>query len=176
MFWERLKTVFGGWLAVKPKQLIDSHIQSIVCFQIITENCFECWLSFKWFYNWMRSCFKCFDQSLKAIKSLFNFCNKQQLRYLIIEKQIWVFHWFCFQELKIALIKREWNRIFIFIDFRSFCNKCNPFVLCVNSGVIGQEVLCALEVVKINILGGVCAEPKEVCVLRGSRSFLWWCV
>jgi len=34
----------------------------------------------------------------------------------------------------------------------------------------------ALEVVKINILGGVCAEPKEVCVLRGSRSLLWWCV
>jgi len=37
-------------------------------------------------------------------------------------------------------------------------------------------VLCALEVVKINILGGVCAEPKVVCVLRGSRSILWWCV
>ena len=35
-------------------------------------------------------------------------------------------------------------------------------------------MLCALEVVKINILGGVCAEPKEVCVLRGSRSLLWW--
>jgi len=32
--------------------------------------------------------------------------------------------------------------------------------------------LCALEVVKINILGGVCAEPKEVCVLRGTRSLL----
>jgi len=74
------------------------------------------------------------------------------------------------------LIKREWNRIFICIDFRSFCNKCNPSILCVNSGVIGLEVLCALEVVKINILGGVCAEPKEVCVLRGSRSLLWWCV
>jgi len=67
------------------------------------------------------------------------------------------------------LIKRECNRIFICIDFRSFCNKCNPFVLCVNFGVIGREVLCALEVVKINILGGVCVEPKEVCVLRGSR-------
>jgi len=62
------------------------------------------------------------------------------------------------------------------IDFRSFCNKCNPSILCVNSCVISREVLCALEVVKISILGGVCAEPKEVCVLRGSRSLLWWCV
>ena len=36
-------------------------------------------------------------------------------------------------------------------------------------------MLCALEVVKISILGGVCAEPKEVCVLRGSRTLLSWC-
>ena len=36
-------------------------------------------------------------------------------------------------------------------------------------------MLCVLEVVKISILGGVCAKPKEVCVLRGSRSLLWWC-
>ena len=35
--------------------------------------------------------------------------------------------------------------------------------------------MCALEVVKINILGG-CAEPKEVCFLRRSRSLLWWCL
>ena len=127
----------------------------------------------------MRSCFKCFDQSLKAIKSLFNFCNKQELRFnhrktylsfsLILLSRVKD----CFE---IVLIKREWNRIFICIDFRSFCNKCNPSVLCVNSGVLSREVLCALEVVKINILGGVFAEPKEVCVLRGSRSLLWWCV
>jgi len=32
-------------------------------------------------------------------------------------------------------------------------------------------VLCALEVVKINILGGVCAEPKEVCVLGDQGHF-----
>jgi len=127
----------------------------------------------------MCSCFKCFDQSLKAIKSLFSFCNKQELRFnhrktylsfsLIFLSRVED----CFE---IALIKREWNRIFVCIDFRSFCNKCNPFVPCVNSGVLGREVLCALEVVKINILGDVCAEPKEVCVLRVSRSLLWWCV
>jgi len=98
---------------------------------------------------------------------------------LIIGKQIWVFHWFCFSRVEdcfeIALIKRVWNRIFICINFISFCNKCNPSALCVNSGVWGREVLCALEVVKISILGGVCAEPKEVCVLRGSRTLLSWC-
>ena len=49
-------------------------------------------------------------------------------------------------------------------------------MICVHSGVVKPRGLCALEVVKINILGGVCAEPKEVCVLRGSRSLLWWCV
>ena len=77
---------------------------------------------------------------------------------------------------KFALIKREWNRISIVLISDHSVTSVNPFVLCVNSGVLGQEVLCALEVVKINILGGVCAEPKEVCVLRGSRSLLWWCV
>ena len=29
----------------------------------------------------MRSNFKCFDQSLKAIKSLFRLCNKQELSF-----------------------------------------------------------------------------------------------
>ena len=180
MFWERLKTVFGGWLVVKPKQPIDSHIQPIVCFQTITENCFVLWLSFKWFYKWMCFCFKCFDQSLKAINSLLSFVTKNNWD-LIIEKHIWVFHWFCFSRVERLLWycfdQRESGIGFSScIDFKSFCNKCNPSILYVNSGVIGQEVLCALEVVKINILGGVCAEPKEVCVLRGSRSLLWWCV
>ena len=78
VFWKRLKTIFDGWLAVKPKQPIDSNIQPVVCFGTITENSFVLWLSFKWFYNWIRSIFKCFDQSLKAINSLLSFCNKQQ--------------------------------------------------------------------------------------------------
>ena len=143
MFWERLKTVFSGWLAVKPKQPIDSRIQPIVCFGTITENCFVLWLSFKWFYNWMRSNFKCFYQSLKAINSLFKLCNKQKLRFNHRKTYLSFSLILLFKSLKIALIKREWNRIFICIDFRSFCNKCNPFVLCVNS-VCEAKKCCVL--------------------------------
>jgi len=44
---ERLKTVLGGWLAVKPKQPIDSHFQSIVCLKILTETI----LLVKWALN-----------------------------------------------------------------------------------------------------------------------------
>ena len=178
MFLERLKTVFDGWLAVKPKQPIDSSIQPIVCFGTITENCFVLWLSFKWFYNWLRSNFKCFDQSLKAINSLFSLCHKQELRFNKRKTDLSFSLIFAFEELNFALSllgSKECGIGFSScIDFISFCNKCNPFVLWRNS-VWSWEVLCVLEVVKINILSGVRAEPKEVCVLRGSRLLLWWC-
>ena len=35
--------------------------------------------------------------------------------------------------------------------------------------MIGQEVLCALEAVKINILGGVCSKPKGSVFLEGIK-------
>jgi len=86
----------------------------------------------------MRCSFKCFDQSLKAIKSLFRLCKKQELSFNHRKIDL-SFSLFLLSRVKdcfeITLIKREWNRIFICIDFRSFCNKCNPSVLCVNSGV-----------------------------------------
>ena len=128
-----LKSAFDGWLAVKPKQPIDSSIQPIVCFGTITENCFVLWLSIKWFYNWLRSSFKCFDQSLKAINSLLCLCNKQELRLnqrktnlsfsLILLLKSWSF------DLRL-LGSRECGIGFSScIDFRSFYNKSNPFVL-----------------------------------------------
>ena len=147
MFLERLKTIFDGWLAVKPKQPIDSSIQPIVCFGTITENCFVLWLSIKWFYNWLRSSFKCFDQSLKAINSLLCLCNKQELRFnqrkrylsfsLIFLLKSWRLLWDCFWLRKCGI------GFLTCIDFRSFCNKCNPFVLCENS-VCEAEKCCVL--------------------------------
>ena len=133
-----LKTVFDGWLAVKPKQPIDSRIQPIVYFGTITENYFVLWLSFKWFYNWIRSSFKCFDQSLKAIKSLFRLCNKQELRFnkrktdlsfsLILLLKSWRLLWDCFWARECGI---------------GFSTCINPFVLCENS-VCEAEKCCVL--------------------------------
>jgi len=104
------------------------------------------------------------------------FCNKQEkkkrektdLSFSEIAFKIWVFTfelWFS-QEIV------EYD--YICIDFSSFCDKCNSFlILCTFWCCKAKKV--ALEVVKINIFGG-CAEPKEVCFLKGSRSFLWWCL
>jgi len=71
----------------------------------------------------MRSCFKCFDHSLKIINSLFIFYNKQELRFnhrktdlsfsLILLSRVKD----CFE---LALIKRKWNRIsFVLISVHS---------------------------------------------------------
>ena len=91
---EKLKTVLVGWHAVKPKQSIVSCNQSIVCLKILTKFVFVSWVCFKWFSNWIRSCFKCFDQSLKAINNLFMFYRKQEkrktdLRFSEIAFKIW---------------------------------------------------------------------------------------
>ena len=143
MFWERLKTVFDGWLAAKPKQPIDSSIQPIVCFGTITESCFVLWLSFKWFYNWIRSSFKCYDQSLKAINSLFRLCNKQELRFNQRKTDL---------SFSLIFLLKSWRLLWSrecgigfssCIDFRSFCNKCNPYVLWENS-VCEAEKCCVL--------------------------------
>jgi len=51
---------------LKPKQLIDSRKQPIVCFGTITEKLF----SFDWALNALTvyaPVFKCFDQSLNAM-------------------------------------------------------------------------------------------------------------
>ena len=179
MFLERLKTVFDGWLAVKPKQPIDSSIQPIVCFGTIIENCFVLWLSIKWFYNWIRSSFKCFNQSLNTINSLFRLCNKQQLRFNQRKTYLSFSLILVLKELEIALrllgSKRVWYRIWILYWFQIF--SVTSVILCTLKKlcVWRWEVLCVLEVVKISILSGVCAEPKEVCVLRGTRSLFWWC-
>ena len=120
MFLERLKTVFDGWLAVKPKQPIDSSIQPIVCFGTITKNCFVLWLSIKWFYNWLRSSFKCFDQSLNAINSLFSLCNKQELGF---NKKITDLSFsliLLLKSLRLLWSKRVWYRIFILHWFQIF--------------------------------------------------------
>ena len=147
------------WLTCCQTKTIDWFALSTDClFSNHTENYFVCWLSFKWFCNWMRSCFKCFDQSLKAIKSFFRFCNKQELRFnhrktylsfsLILLSRVKD----CFE---IALIKREWNMIFICIDFRSFCNKCN------------QLTLCKLW----------CDRPRSVVCSWGCQDqHSWWCL
>ena len=144
MFLERLKTVFDGWLALKPKQSIDSSIQ-IVCFGTITENCFVLWLSFKWLYNWKHSSFKCFDQSLIAINSLFRSCNKQELSFnqrktdlsfsLILLLKSWRLIWDCFDQESVIY---DFHLVLI-SDL--FCNKCNPFVLWRNS-VCEAEKCC----------------------------------
>jgi len=124
MFLERLKTIFYGWLAIKPKQPIDSSIQPIVCFGTITENCFVLWLSIKWFCNWIRSSFKCFDQSLNAINSLFKFSNKQQLGFNQRKTNLSFSLILLMKELEIILrllgSKRVWYRIFILYWFQIF--------------------------------------------------------
>ena len=171
MFLERLKIVFDGWHAVKPKQLIDLWKQPIVCFGTITENCFVLWLSFKWFYNWIRSSFKSFDQALNAINSLFKFCNKQ-LSFNQRKTDLSFSLIFLLKELEIALrllgSKRVWYRIFILYWFQIFSVTsvilCTLKKLCVYS----WEVLCVLEVVKINILSGVVLSQRK-CVSWGDQ-------
>jgi len=85
----------------------------------------------------------CFDQSLKAINSLFRWCNKQELRFnqrktyfsfsLILLLKSWRLLW-----------SRECGIGFSScIDFRSFYNKCNPFVLWRNY-VCEAEKCCVL--------------------------------
>jgi len=103
---------------------LTCQTKTIDCFGTITKNCFVLWLSFKWFYNWIRSSFKCFDQSLKAINSLFSLCNKQEERFEFLnytEKQIWVFTVFCYLKswsvLWFCFWSRKWNRIFILYWF-----------------------------------------------------------
>ena len=153
MFLERLKIVFDGWLAVKPKQLIDLWKQPIVCFGTITENCFVLWLSFKWFYNWIRSSFKCFEQALNAINSLFKFCNKQ-LSFNQIKIDLSFSLILLLKELKIALrllgSKRVWYRIFILYWFQ-ICS-------------VTSVIFCTFE------RNSVCIAEKCCVFLRSSRS------
>ena len=62
------------------------------------------------------------------------------------------------------------------IDFSWFCNSVVRFVICVHSGVVKpKRVVCSWGC-QDQHSWCACDEPKEVCVLRGSRSLLWWCV
>ena len=67
------------WLTCCQTKTTDwfEHSTDCLFFGTIIENCFVLWLNIKWFYNWIHSSFKCFDQSLNEINSLFRLCNKQ---------------------------------------------------------------------------------------------------
>jgi len=57
-----------------------------------------------------------------------------------------------------GFLKREWNRITsVLISIHSVTSVIRSEYF-VNYGVVSQGVLCALEVVKINILGVCCAK------------------
>ena len=125
--------------------------------------------------NWLRSSIKCFDQSLKSINGLFMFWNKQ-------EKQIWVFQlWqrlissFEHSHQALGFLKEEWNRIAFVLISDCSVNKCNSFWIFCIFWCCCQGVLCALEVVKIIILGVCCA--KVSVFLEGFKvTLLWWFV
>ena len=132
----------------QTKQPIDSWKQPIVCFGTITENCFVLWLSIKWFYNWIRSSFKCFDQALNAINSLFRFCYKQKLKFnqrktnlsfsLILLLKSWSLL------LRLLGSKRVWYRIFILYWFQIF--SVTSVILCTfeeNLCVKLRSVVCS---------------------------------
>jgi len=86
---EKVENCFD-WLTCCQTKTIDCFVQSIDClFENPNKICFVSWVCFKWFSNWIRSCFKCFDQSLKVINSLFMIYNKQEKRKT----------YFCFSEI-----------------------------------------------------------------------------
>jgi len=105
-------------------------------------------------FNWIRSCIKCFHQSLKAINSLFMFYNKQ-------EKKNWVFQlweiafkfWtFTFQ---LWFSQERWNRITSVLISVYSVNKCNSF-----------WILCNFW----------CCKPRSVVCSWGSQDQHSWCV
>ena len=107
---EKVENCFG-WLTCCQTKTINCFVLSIDClFENPNKICFVSWVCFKWFSNWMCSCFKCFVQSLKAINSLFMLYNKQgkrktDLSFSEIAFKIWTFTiqlWF-FQESGIGL-------------------------------------------------------------------------
>ena len=64
---------------------------------------------------------------------------------------------FEYSQFSFGFLKREWNKITsVLISVHSVT--VIRFEFFVNSGVVSQGVLCALEVVKINILGVCCAK------------------
>jgi len=135
---------------------------------------FVSWISFNWFHNRIRFCFKCFNQDLNTINSLLMFYNKQQERKtnLSCSKSFQAFEF----SLR-ALVIQERSRIgLLCIDFSWFCNSVIRSVICVHSSVVKpRKVVCSWGC-QGQHSWCVCAEPKEVCFLRGSRSLLWWCV
>jgi len=65
---------------------------------------------------------------------------------------------FEYSQFSFGFLKREWNRItfvLISVHFVTIVIRSEYIVI---SGVVSQGVLCALEVVKINILGVCCAK------------------
>jgi len=109
-------------------------------------------------FNWIRSCIKCFDQSLKAINSLFMFYKKTRKTYLSFSVVRDCFQVFEHSLFSFGFLKREWNRITSVLISVCYVNKCNSFwILCI-FWCCSQGVLCALEVFKINILGVCCAK------------------
>ena len=91
--------VFWKGLTCCQTKTIDCFVLSMNClFENPNKICFVSWVCFKWFSNWIRSYFKCFDQSLKAINNLFIFITNKER-----EKHIWVFQFErdCFQDLNI---------------------------------------------------------------------------
>ena len=80
-------------------------------------------------------------------------------------------NWDC---LEIEIDQRVWDRISACIDFIFFfCNKCNPWILLNKFVCVFAEKWCVfLRGSRSAFLVLVCW-PREVCVLRGSRSLSW---
>ena len=110
--------------------------------------------------NWIRSSIECFDQSLKAINSLFMFYNKQEKTYLSFSVEKNCFQVCEYSHSALGFLKRMWNRITSVLISDCSVNKCNSFWTFCIFGCCCQGVLCVLEVVKINILGVCCAKGR----------------
>ena len=166
---------YFGWLTCCQTKATDWFALSIDClFENSNIIIFGSWVSFNWFHNRIRSCFKCFDQDLNNINSLLIFYNKQ------LERKTYLNFQRAFKHLSFslwALVIQERSGIgLLCIDFSWLCNSVICSGYCVHSGVVKpRRVVCSWGC-QDQHSWYVCAESKQVCFLRGSRSLLWWCV
>ena len=115
--------------------------------------------------------------------SLLRFDIKQHL-WIYSEKQIWVRRfwnkflsfsksWDC---LEIEIDQRVWDRISACIDFRFASVTSVILVFCWTSlFVCFAEKCCVFLRGSISAFLVLVCWPREVCVLRGSRSLSWLC-
>ena len=132
-----------GWLTccqTKNNRLIHSFNRLFVWNP--NRISFVSWISFNWFHNRIRSCFKCFDQDLNTINSLLMFYNKQQERktYFSFSRSFQAFEFSLW-----ALVIQERSEIGLFcIDFSWFYNSVIRYVICEHSSVVKpRRVVCS---------------------------------